>query len=581
MSKSLLTKAKKIVDILERESNHSFDPEKLIKFDEIPTYHYFMGKGKKDKDVYIPDEDELRNEHELQQLLASVLFAEEDRILQGDTFVSSEYFKEKLTQAYHYVSTKYASQTEEFRKYKLDAIEFLLCQIIGLRVLKEIRYKNLPFPYEPITEEMADKEFNGLIDKIENTPITMAFTSTIPNSYVGWSVSDRVMQHQRYEVTNSAFKNKDGSYRTPVSSWHADTLSSVINGFLRQIAMKSRNRGNDYHFENKNMALTGHVVRTKLTRKFGAQQHKPFHIPCLINFLQTNYKDSFVIESYLDLCAGWGDRLVGALASSSLGLKRYVATDPNTTIHAGYQEITSRYKPAGFEVIIHTKPMEDCDITELCPDGKPNQLMYTSPPYFGLEKYQGANQSYLRYMSYNVWKEQFLYVLVQQAIKGLVLGGYLAIEMGRDKNIDIPGDLNSYLSKCKFLTVLHSFYQKNHQNSCTYLARFTGDYSIEKPFLHVDEPKAINNVQSAVNQNSEPVEQNELVVASNSNLSYKKRKGIISFFSQDENKIVSQSMKKIALENNPGFDARLSFFEVREGATNTEQDLQKHTIRLL
>ncbi|MBL7479019.1 hypothetical protein [Legionella bononiensis] len=563
MSKSLLTKAKKIVDILERERNHSFDPEKRIKFDEIPTYHYFMGKNKKDKDVYIPDEDELRSEHELQELLGSVLFADEDRIVQGDTFVSSDYFKEKLTQAHHYVSTKYASQTQEFRKHKLDAIEFLLCQIISLRVLKEIRYQNLPFPYEPITEEMADKEFKDLIDKVANHPSTMAFTTNIPKTYLGWSVSDRVMQYQRYEVTNSTFKNKDGSYRTPVSSWYADTLSSVINGFLRQIAMTNRNREYDYHFENRNMALTGHVVRTKLTRKFGAQQHKPFHIPCLINFLQTSYKDSFAIESYLDLCAGWGDRLVGALASSSLGLKRYVATDPNTTIHAGYQEITTRYKPAGFEVIIHQKPMEECDSTELCPDGKPNQLMYTSPPYFGLEKYQGANQSYLRYNTYNVWKEQFLYVLVQQAIKGLIPGGYLAIEMGRDKDINIPEDLYSYLCKCKFITVLHKFHPKNHDNSCTYLARFTGDNSLEKTVLSVDGPKADDNVNSAVNQNSEPVEQNKVVVASNSYLPFKKRKGNLLFFNQEAKQHVSPSVKKPVLENSSGADANHSFFAMQ------------------
>lgn len=579
MTKSLLTKAKNIVDIIELATNHSFDPEKRIKFDEIPTYHYFMGKNKKDKDVYIPDEDELRNEQELHQLLVSVLFADDDRILKGDTFVSGEYFKEKLTQAHHYVATKYASQTQEFRLHKLDAIEFLLCQIISLRVLKEIRYQNLPFPYEPITEEMADKEFKDLIDKIKNKPITMAFDTNIPNSYTGWSVSDRVMQHQRYEVTNSAFKNKDGSYRTPVSSWNTDTFSSVINGFLRQIAMDSRNRGNDYHFEKKNMALTGHVVRTKLTRKFGAQQHKPFHIPCLINFLQTNYKDSFAIESYLDLCAGWGDRLVGALASSTLGLKRYVATDPNLTIHAGYQEITNRYKPAGFEVIIHTKPMEDCDITELCPDGKPNQLMFTSPPYFGLEKYQGENQSYLRYMNYNVWKEQFLYVLVQQAIKGLIPGGYLAIEMGRDKKIDIPEDLYSYLSKCKFITVLKDFHQTNHQNSRTYLARFTGDYSIEQPFLNVDEPKANDSVDSSANQNREPIEQKELVVASNSNLPSKKRKGNLSFFSQEENQQASPAIKKPALENNAS-SGDLSFFEVQLEASFAEQDLPVLTIQL-
>ena len=579
MAKSLLINAKKIIDILEKITNHSFDPEQRIKFNEVPRYHYFMGKQKQDKVVYIPDEDELNNEHELQQLLISVLFAEDEHFLEEDTFVPSEYFKEKLTQAHHYVTTKYASQTQEFRLHKLDAIEFLLCQIIGLRVLKEIRYRNLPFPYEPITEEMADKEFKDLTDKIQNTPLTMTFNPNIPQSYSGWSVSDRVMQHQRYEVSNSTFKNKDRSFRSPVSAWNSDNFSSVINGFLRQIAMDSRNRGNDYHFGHRNMALTGHVVRTKLTRKFGAQQHKPFHIPCLINFLQTNYNDSFAIESYLDLCAGWGDRLVGALASSSLGLKRYVGTDPNESLQAGYTEITNRYKPAGFEVIIHTKPMEDCDTAELCPDGKPNQFMYTSPPFWGLERYKGENQSFARYADYDVWKEQFLYVIVQQAIKGLIPGGYLAIEMGPHKKIDIPKDLYSYLDKCRFITVLKDFHQ-NNQNVHTYLVRFTGDNSIERPILAIDEPKASDSTNSAANQNKEPIAQNEVVVANNLNLPPKKRKGYLSFFSQEENQQVSPAIKKPALENIVSSNVSLSFFEKQRGASFTEQDLTTPTVSL-
>ena len=98
----------------------------------------------------------------------------------------------------------------------------------------------------------------------------------------------------------------------------------------------------------------------------------------------------------LDPCAGWGDRLVGALATP--GVVRYLGFDPNPALVGPHREIIEALgclSPActadaggvagvasAFRVV--AAPFEDGVI-----DGGPEgfNLVLTSPPYFDLEKY--------------------------------------------------------------------------------------------------------------------------------------------------------------------------------------------------
>lgn len=134
------------------------------------------------------------------------------------------------------------------------------------------------------------------------------------------------------------------------------------------------------------------------------------------------------VSSYLNLCGGWGDRLVGALATPSI--TRYIETDPNTSLRPVSEQIYKAYDPKKkTEVILYDKPMEELVIDELCPKGKKNDLVFFSPPFFNKEKYEGKEQSHIRYKKAQEWINKFLYKSLQVSYEALNEGGILAINL--------------------------------------------------------------------------------------------------------------------------------------------------------
>jgi hypothetical protein len=80
----------------------------------------------------------------------------------------------------------------------------------------------------------------------------------------------------------------------------------------------------------------------------------------------------------LDPCAGWGDRLLGAMA---LGAGTYVGVDPNARLHEGYARMR-RELPSDTAVALHSCPFE------LYEDGGGAfDAIFTSPPFGNHEIY--------------------------------------------------------------------------------------------------------------------------------------------------------------------------------------------------
>ena len=134
-------------------------------------------------------------------------------------------------------------------------------------------------------------------------------------------------------------------------------------------------------------------------------------------------------KTVLDPCAGWGDRMVGALASTCV--KRYLGFDPNTNLVDGYKKIqadfgnkveTEEQSHIKFEGNneIYSLPFE---IGEKKLGEERFEFAFTSPPFFDYEDYNPENPTYTN------WYKEFyepLFVLTEKHLKAK---GFFAIHI--------------------------------------------------------------------------------------------------------------------------------------------------------
>lgn len=126
----------------------------------------------------------------------------------------------------------------------------------------------------------------------------------------------------------------------------------------------------------------------------------------------------FRAKRILDPCAGWGDRLLGAIASKRI--KLYVGVDPKEELHEGYQKMIDMFDAhdkartiiGAFEEV--EIPYDDFD------------LVFTSPPYYDFEDYgQEENQSIVQYHTLDEWYKNFLLAMAKKAWSLLKKGGHM------------------------------------------------------------------------------------------------------------------------------------------------------------
>jgi 16S rRNA G966 N2-methylase RsmD len=189
----------------------------------------------------------------------------------------------------------------------------------------------------------------------------------------------------------------------------------------------------------KYKVINHHTLRESIYELFfngkgECTNHRPNNIVMLMQM--------FDAKKILDPSAGWGDRLIGALAG---GCTMYVGIDPNECVHKGYQKIINFFKAtdrtkmylSGFENFTN-------------PDNIVFDMVYTSPPYFTMEVYEsGENQSITQYPTEDVWFEHFLKILLNKAIEYTKKGGIIAINIGMVGGNTYVYDMIEYMNNNK------------------------------------------------------------------------------------------------------------------------------------
>lgn len=146
-------------------------------------------------------------------------------------------------------------------------------------------------------------------------------------------------------------------------------------------------------------------------------------------------KDGYVV---LDPCSGWGGRTLG-LASCMFKDIKYITTDPSKKTFEGLLKL-KEFLNLKNNFVYYNLPFEDLYLEKESID-----FCFTSPPYFDTERYsQDEGQSFKRNSNYEMWRDNFLYVMLDKILYALKEDRYCLLNVGKVR-YPIDEDIINYL----------------------------------------------------------------------------------------------------------------------------------------
>ena len=254
-----------------------------------------------------------------------------------------------------------------------------------------------PFPLNRPTEKEALLDYNALRD-------FDALSLLISKEWVSRSVIE-----DKYYLPFVIARNNTGNKASNFYHWQArvacDSLNSPapIRAWHDQ-KLRKNIENSIYYKDNHKSAVT--------MRGYVPSQFRPSAAKCLYSL--------FKAKRIYDPCGGWGDRLAAAM---SVDADLYYCRDVNPLVFTGY---------ALQQQAFHTKTKLSFEYkgSEInCPEKGYFDFIFTSPPYYKLEKYQGDMQSHAKFKKFDDWLTGFLYPMVTFAWDSLQEGGVLALNI--------------------------------------------------------------------------------------------------------------------------------------------------------
>lgn len=180
-------------------------------------------------------------------------------------------------------------------------------------------------------------------------------------------------------------------------------------------------------------------------------------------------------DKILDPCHGWGGRTIG-LAASLLEDIEYIGSDPSKKTFEGLLKLKD-FLNLGDNYKYFNLPFEEMQLEENYFD-----FCFTSPPYYDTERYsQDEKQSYLKNNSYEEWKQNFLYVMLEKILKALKTGGKCLLNVGKVR-YSIDEDIIKYLNNKGILVERI----KDFKIGGNGIGARTDDENLGEPFLYFE-----------------------------------------------------------------------------------------------
>jgi hypothetical protein len=188
--------------------------------------------------------------------------------------------------------------------------------------------------------------------------------------------------------------------------------------------------------------------------------------------------EMFQAQTIYDFSMGWGDRLIGALASNCVQV--YVGTDPNQDNRSIYNSILKSLSHQNPKLVTHlyALPAEELLIHQKFPEFF--DMVFTSCPYFHTEKYASGTsheslQSWYRYKTVQQWLDDFIFPTLLFSWKALKAGGILAINIAdcsiSNQRVYLCEPINTFLDKTLAMQPLGAIGYKMSRRYGTNLVR--------------------------------------------------------------------------------------------------------------
>ena len=225
------------------------------------------------------------------------------------------------------------------------------------------------------------------------------------------TIDNETSDYEDYNIISSFFTDTVRAKGKKDSISVYEFYNDVNNKSLILYAAKLRCKDYDKLTYRQKM----HEIREAVYHLFGKRYECTSHrvtTPLIL------YK-YFNAQKVLDTSAGWGDRSIAAMAVGA----SYTGLDPNPDLHACYAKMKEVFNP-----------LQNVEYIKICAEDyltdEEYDIMYTSPPYFTMEKYsEDKNQSINRYKTYDDWKENFYFRMLNNSVKHVKDGGHVAVNI--------------------------------------------------------------------------------------------------------------------------------------------------------
>lgn len=293
-------------------------------------------------------------------------------------------------------------------------------------IIKGIKNKRLPFPYlhYRLKEDDVIKKFNNLSHYKPN--IKKGLKYDVINLKNNNYFDEKIMKFR-------------GEYTLMVKD-KTDYLSYNIlsDYFNEECRMKCKRYDSDMSPYEYWLKFTNRVVYGAYTKYKKITMYTLRETIYMQSRECTSFRPTLIVSAIkmfnathiLDFSAGWGDRLIGAMASK---VKFYCGVDPNPCLHPNYNKMIKLLKDNKTEVKMIQSRFEILNDKDI--PNKEYDLVFTSPPYFILEEYTThKDQSIKHYENVDDWFNKFLMEAIKKVWDRLIINGHMIIIINNIRN---------------------------------------------------------------------------------------------------------------------------------------------------